>query len=67
MRKAFMLLLVSVIICISFLMPNILFAIEDLKMESKVYKKEALDNKIDVQAENIYLVRAIHDIEDRRI
>lgn len=67
MKKVLMFLLVSVIIYLSCLMPNILFAIEDLKMESKVYIQEEKNNKIDVQAENIYLVKAIHDIEDRTI
>ena len=45
-------------------MPNIIFSLEDLKMENTSYKKKPVDSKIDVQAESIYLIKAIHDIQD---
>jgi len=43
------------------------FKLEDLKRDSVSHKTDMLSGKIDVQAENIYLVKAIHDIQDRRI
>ncbi|MCI8833544.1 MAG: hypothetical protein HFJ19_05060 [Clostridia bacterium] len=64
MRKVFIYLIVIIIVYLSFFMPNILFSLEDLNMENTSYKKKPIDNKIDVQAENIYLVKAIHDMQD---
>ena len=64
MRKIFIYLIVVVIVYLSFCMPNIIFSLEDLKMENTSYKKKPVDSKIDVQAESIYLIKAIHDIQD---
>lgn len=64
MKKVFIYLIVIIIVYLSFCMPNIIFSLEDLKMENTSYKKKPTDSKIDVQAESIYLVKAIHDIQD---
>lgn len=56
-------LLVCVIILVSFILPNALFKIEENKMEGIVYEKKVQINSLDVDAENIYLVKAIHNIE----
>lgn len=64
MKKIFIYLIVIIIVYLSFCMPNVLFSLEDLKMENTSYKKKLIDSKIDVQAESIYLVKTIHDIQD---
>lgn len=64
MKKVFIYFIVIIIVYLSFCMPNIIFSLEDLKMENTSYKKKPTDSKIDVQAESIYLVKAIHDIQD---
>ncbi len=64
MKKIFIYFIVIIIVYLSFCMPNIILSLEDLKMENRSYKKKPIDSKIDVQAESIYLVKAIHDIQD---
>ena len=64
MKNLFVCLIVGVIVFLSFCIPNILFKIEDLNTEMVSYKKEKVVNRINVEAENIYLVKAIHDIQD---
>lgn len=66
MKKVFICLIIIVIILLSFFLPNVLFRLEDIKINNTSYKMEKLNRKIDVQSENIYLVKAIHDIQDRR-
>jgi len=67
MKKVFMFLVVIIIIVLSFLVPNVLLKMEDFKIESISYKEKRSNSKIDVHAENIYLVKAIHDIENRKV
>lgn len=67
MKKVFICLIVILVVFLSFFLPKVLFKLEDLKRDSVSHKTDMLSGKIDVQAENIYLVKAIHDIQDRRI
>lgn len=63
MAKKFILFFSSIIIItFSFLMPKVLLQLEDLSREKEVFAIPKKESKIDVQAEKIYLVRAIHDI-----
>ncbi len=63
MLKKFILFLSSIIIIfVSFVIPKILFQIEDLSREKEIFEIPKNERKIDVQAEKIYLVRFIHDI-----
>lgn len=56
-------LIVFIIILLSFTLPNILFQIEDLYMENNIFTKKS-SSKIDVETSKIYLVKAIHEIEN---
>ena len=51
--------IVFVIIILSFTIPTVLFEIQDIVMTKDVYKRGRIEGKIDVQAENIYLVQVI--------
>ena len=57
-------IVVFVMILISFKLPGILLQIEEAHIESKVYEKGKKEKSIDIETEKIYLVKAIHDIED---
>ncbi len=46
----------------SFFLPKLFLKIEDLNIEKQVCTVAKPKSKIDVQAKNIYLVKAIHDI-----
>lgn len=48
------------VILFSFCMPQLLFQMEDLNREKQVFTVEKMKSKLDVQAEKIYLVKAIH-------
>ena len=50
------------ILLLSFLAPQILFEVEDLRMEKQIFTKSKTKRNIDVQAQKIYLVKAIHDM-----
>lgn len=63
-KNFLIILFVFSIILISFLIPNLLFKVEDLNMEKQIYSRSKHKNKIDVQAEKIYLVSAINDISN---
>lgn len=54
---------VCIIILTSFKLPEILCEIIDDNIEIAVYEKEKDKNKLGVEVEEIYLVKAIHDIE----
>lgn len=54
---------VAIMIGASFKMPEILVGIENKKIEKEVYEKENSKNVLDVEAEKIYLVKAIHSME----
>lgn len=61
-KKLLLYILAILIIVFSFIIPKLLFRIEDLSRETEIFVKEKYKNKIDVQAEKIYLVRFIHDV-----
>ena len=63
MKNIFIYVFVFGVIIASFKLPEILFNIENKSIESKVYKRESTNGTIDVEAEKIYLVRAIHDMD----
>lgn len=52
-----------IIIVLSFAIPNILFEIEDMQNNKKEYSTSKTESKIDVKAQNIYLVKLIHEIQ----
>lgn len=56
-------IVVCVTILVSFKVPDVLIEIVENNIESKVYEKEKNEKSIDIEAEKIYLVKAIHDIE----
>lgn len=63
MKNRGIILVVFVMILCSFLVPNLLFGVEDFRIERQICAIAKPKSKIDVQAEKIYLVRAIHDME----
>lgn len=56
-------LLFCIAILILFRTPEYLLKIEENNIENEVYEKKKIDQKIDIQTEKIYLVKAIHDME----
>ena len=64
MKDKILILAVFVIVVFSFVLPEWLFKIEDLNWEKRIFSVEKPKSKIDVQAEKIYLVKAIHDINE---
>ncbi len=63
-KNTFIILIIFCVIIFSFLLPKLLFKLEDLRMEKIVYSSKKNKSKIDVQAEKIYLVKAIHAMSD---
>lgn len=55
--------IVSMIIIASFILPEVLLNLTNDNIQMGVYKKDRKRNNIDIEAKNIYLVQAIHDIE----
>lgn len=55
--------LFCIAILILFRTPEYLLKIEENNIENEVYEKKKIDQKIDIQTEKIYLVKAIHDME----
>ena len=55
---------VTIIVFVSFKIPEIILEQENNDIEIEVYEKEKNKSKIDVEAEKIYLVKAIHDMEN---
>lgn len=64
MGNKILVLLVFVIVLLSFFLPEWLFKIEDLNEEKQIFLVEKSKSKIDVQVEKIYLVKAIHDMNE---
>ncbi len=62
-KNAIIYLIVSIIIFSSFEIPQILIDKISKKIESEIYLQDKNETKIDVEAEKIYLVSAIHNIE----
>ena len=56
-------LLFCIAILILFRTPEYLLKIEENNIENEVYEKKKIDQKIDIQTEKIYLVKAIHEME----
>lgn len=57
-------ILVILFVCISFLVPGILLSLQEKQLEEQVFTRAKKESKLDVEAEKIYLVKAIHDIEE---
>lgn len=55
---------VFIIIFSSFKIPKIILQIENKNIEKAVYEKVQEKNSIDIEAEKIYLVKAIHNIDE---
>lgn len=57
-------IMVFIIILASFIIPNKLFEIQDQSFEMAIYSENnSKSNSISVEIEDIYLVKALHDIE----
>lgn len=56
-------IIVFVIIFASFIIPNLLCEMQEDNIQMAVYEKENQESNINVEAEKIYLVQAIHNIE----
>ncbi len=57
-------IMVFIIIFASFLIPNKLFEIQDQNLEMAIYSENnSKSNNISMEVEDIYLVKALHDIE----
>lgn len=63
MKNRGIILIIFVMILVSFFVPNLLFWLEDFRIEKQICAIAKPKSKVDVQAEKIYLVRAIHDME----
>lgn len=57
-------LCVLLVVIFSFCIPKIFFKIEDIYMRNDVVTRKKNNNKIDVETQKIYLVKAIHEIKD---
>lgn len=57
-------LVVGLIVIASFKIPEILVEIENNHIQKKVYEQEKSTSSIDVEAQKIYLVKAIHSTEE---
>lgn len=62
MKYRKLIFLAFIVIMFSFFLPKLFLKIEDLSIEKQVCTVAKPKSKIDVQAKNIYLVKAIHDI-----
>lgn len=62
MKKFLLSFIVIVIIVFSFITPKLLFAIEDTARAKEIFARAKNESKIDVQAENIYLVKTLHEL-----
>ncbi len=61
-------IIVFIIIFASFIIPNKLFEMQDQSFEMAVYtENKPKGSSISVEAEDIYLVKALHDIESEKI
>lgn len=69
-KKIILLFMSFLIISFSFIMPSLLFRVEDLAREKEIFSRPKIERKIDVEVEKIYLVTFIHDIyeiKDKRV
>ncbi len=58
-------IIVGIIIIASFKIPEILLELENSNVSVAVKKREKNNKNIDLEARNIYLVKAIHDMESQ--
>lgn len=61
-RNVIIISIAFLIIILSFIIPSELIQIQDTIMRNEIYKRGRIEGKIDIQAEKIYLVKAIHVI-----
>lgn len=64
LKNIFCYIIVCIIILLSFKIPNILLENKTYNISLEIYKTEKTKRDIDVEAKNIYLVNAIHEIEE---
>ena len=57
-------LLVLCFVFASFLVPNFVLSMQEKQLEEQVFTRDKKISKLDVEAEKIYLVKAIHEIEE---
>ncbi len=62
LRNILIYFIVFIIILISFGLPQILLKLQEINIENTVFEKKAEKILLDVEAEKIYLVKAIHDM-----
>ena len=66
--RNFLIYLFFIIIIFSLLgIPDVLLAKEENKLEEIIYERAEKQSKIDIEAEKIYLVKAIHNIEKNKV
>ena len=66
-RNVIIYLCVCIVVFISFEFPEILLNLENKEIGLMVYEMEKKSNKLDVEIEKIYLVKAIHEMEGGKI
>lgn len=62
-RNTIIYIIVFIIIIASFIIPKILLQLQETNTEIEVYTGDKKEKQIDIEAEEIYLVKAIHEIE----
>ncbi len=62
-KSSIIYIIVVIIVIVSLKVPEILLQVEDRIIEMQVYEKQKYKDSIDVEAEKVYLVNAIHAIE----
>lgn len=67
MKKIIIYILFFLIIFASFKVPEILFKIRNDLAETEVHKIKEEKSKIDIETQKIYLVKAIHDMEQEKM
>jgi len=63
MKKIIICIMIIGLIILTFYIPNILFSVQDLKSKEAGYIKQEKSRMIDVKVKEIYLVKAINDID----
>jgi len=57
-------ILIVLFVCICFCLPSVLLSQQEKRLEKQIFTREKQESKLDVEAERIYLVKAIHCIEE---
>lgn len=63
-KNFIVILCVLLVVIFSFCIPKIFFKIEDIYMRNDIVTRKKNNNKIDVETQKIYLVKAIHETKD---